>query len=957
VHAYHPAVASARLAIDLGTSHTVGVVHREGQQVRPLVFDGSPLLPSGVAVADDGGLVTGRDAQRIAQLWPDRYEPHPKRRVDEGSVLLGDRVYSVAELLAAVLRRVIAEAGPAAANAVLTCPADWGGPRRDVLREAARQAGLGGAGGAAGLRGSLLAPGGLALVDEPVAAAAYCMAVAGQRLYVGQALAVFDFGGGTLDVTVVRRDADQLRVLATGGLDDLGGLDIDAAVVGHLGHLVELRDPALWRRLQSPADAAQGRDRRTFWAEARSAKEMLSRTSTAPVQVPGRPDALHLTRDELERIAGPLIARAVDETRRVVERAGLATGSLAGVLLVGGSSRIPLVASRLHVRLGVAPTMPEQPELPVAHGALLVAGGAAPGPGATAGPVAAPQRPVPTSPAGWGTSDTVSGSPLFGSPGPGPISAAPYAGGSPVGAPPQSAPPGSPPGPPPPGAPVPSWPGQGPQPWAPRPAPKRKRRTRWAAMTGLLTTLLVVALVAGGVVWLGRKVAGGLGDPSSGSGQESLFGNPDGADGELKQVHDIALTGGGAGAVATDGKTAYYASSGADTTKVSALPMAGGKAAWATDVPFAAAELRLTVVSGLLLLDGGRSTLDGDARAVLDAGSGRLLWHKVWAGRFDLAYVGTDALIEQNDDPTGVSRVDLRTGKARWTISGPDFPLSGDDRLAAATRTWPAAAATTKPGDPVAAPGGRGMRESLRAGSDVVMLNEDTERLRVIDGRTGRVRRTAKVALDYETWTAYDGLVVGVPADGNDATVQAYRLGDLKLAWRFKLPAGSSIDAIRPCGPKLVCVVADPPSGGDTFVRAVDMIGGKETWNFQAPSDMIDVGWYVVDGKLVFGEHNWGSIGEASLMGTDGKLVRESTDRSLSVLCTDGGRAGMQKVRVAGQNVVWQVLVGQLDSGATTEGVDVGPDQAAGVALAGDSLVVVTAGASPRVRAYRVELG
>jgi hypothetical protein len=879
-------------------------VHREGQQVRPLVFDGSPLLPSGVAIADDGGLVTGRDAQRIAQLWPDRYEPHPKRRVDEGSVLLGDRVYSVAELLAAVLRRVVAEAGSAAANAVLTCPADWGGPRRDVLREAARQAGLGGVGGAglagaAGLASSLLAPGEVSLVDEPVAAAAYCMAVAGQRLYVGQALTVFDFGGGTLDVTVVRRDADQLRVLATGGLDDLGGLDIDAAVVGHLGHLVELRDPALWRRLQSPADAAQGRDRRTFWAEARAAKEMLSRTSTAPVQVPGRPDALHLTRDELERIAGPLIARAVDETRRVVERAGLGSGALAGVLLVGGSSRIPLVASRLHARLGVAPTMPEQPELPVAHGALLVGGEAPGGPGvrdAPGGPgtAAAPQRPHPA---------------------------------------------------------------QGPQPWAPRPAPSRKRRGRRAATISLLSTLLAVALVVTGVVWLGRKVAGGLGDLSPGDSQGWLFGNPNGADGELKQVHDIALTGGGAGAVATDGKTAYYASSGADTTKVSALPMAGGKAAWTTSVPFGAAELRLTVVGGVLVLDGGRSTMDGDARAVLDAGSGRLLWRRLWGGRVDLAYVGTDALIEQNEDPTGVSRVDLRTGRARWTISGPDFPLSGDDRLAAATRTWPAAGATVKPGDPVSAPGGRGMRESLRTGSEVVMLNEDTERVRVIDGKTGKVRRTAKVALDYETWTAYEGLVVGVAADGNDATVRAYRLTDLKLAWQYKLPAGSSIDAIRPCGPKQVCVVADPPSGGDTFVRAVDMIGGTETWNYQAPSDMIDVGWYVVDGKLVFGEDNWGSIGEASLVGTDGKLARESTDRSLSVLCTDGGRAGMQRVRVAGQNVVWQVLVGRIGSGDTTEGVDVGPDQAAGVALTGDSLVVVTAGASPRVLAYRVELG
>ena len=77
-------MTTTRLAIDLGTSHTVGVVRRDGQQVRALLFDGSPLLPSGVAAGADGTLLTGRDAERIAQVEPDRFEPHPKRRVDEG---------------------------------------------------------------------------------------------------------------------------------------------------------------------------------------------------------------------------------------------------------------------------------------------------------------------------------------------------------------------------------------------------------------------------------------------------------------------------------------------------------------------------------------------------------------------------------------------------------------------------------------------------------------------------------------------------------------------------------------------------------------------------------------------------------------------------------------------------------------------------------------------------------
>src|SRR6266508_4433312 len=356
-----PALAQPyQLVIDLGTCHTVAVVQREGQAPRPLLFDGSPLLPSGVYRDPGGTLAVGRDAERLSHLDPSRFEPYPKRCVDDGAVLLGDAPTPVVELLAALLRRVVGEASPDGTPRLvtLTCPADWGPQRRDILRTAAR---------AAGLRD-------VRLVDEPVAAATYCAEVLGQPVPVGRSLLVFDFGGGTLDVTVVRRDPDGMRVLAVGGLDDLGGVDVDAALVGHLGQLVALRHPEVWRRLVDPHGTGEQRHRRTFWTEVRAAKEMLARAPSAPVQIPGTDDALHLTREELERVAGPLIDRAVDETRRVLDRAHLPPGVLAGILLVGGSSRVPLVASRLHARFQVAPTVPEQPELPVAFGGLLVGG-------------------------------------------------------------------------------------------------------------------------------------------------------------------------------------------------------------------------------------------------------------------------------------------------------------------------------------------------------------------------------------------------------------------------------------------------------------------------------------------------------------------------------------------------------------------------------------------------------
>src|SRR5215216_3802133 len=119
----------ARLSIDLGTSHTVAVVRRDAEHPRSVLFDGSPLLPSGVYADPSGALHVGRDAERMSQLHPDRFEPYPKRRVDDGSVLLGDTSVPVVELFAALLRRAAGEALQSGVNAagstVLTCPADW----------------------------------------------------------------------------------------------------------------------------------------------------------------------------------------------------------------------------------------------------------------------------------------------------------------------------------------------------------------------------------------------------------------------------------------------------------------------------------------------------------------------------------------------------------------------------------------------------------------------------------------------------------------------------------------------------------------------------------------------------------------------------------------------------------------------------------------------------------------
>src|SRR5438105_240601 len=125
------------LGIDFGTSHTVAVLRWPDGRARPLLFDGSPMLPSAVYAEPTGSLIVGRDAVRSARMDPSRFEPNPKRRIDDGVVLLGDREVPVVEVIGSVLGVVADEArrtaGGLPASTTLTHPASWGTPRRQLL--------------------------------------------------------------------------------------------------------------------------------------------------------------------------------------------------------------------------------------------------------------------------------------------------------------------------------------------------------------------------------------------------------------------------------------------------------------------------------------------------------------------------------------------------------------------------------------------------------------------------------------------------------------------------------------------------------------------------------------------------------------------------------------------------------------------------------------------------------
>ncbi|KDN20281.1 Hsp70 family protein [Amycolatopsis rifamycinica] len=341
------------LSIDFGTSSTVGVLSAFGRGPRAIEVDGSVTMSSAVYVNDDGLLVVGQDAERRARLDPSRFEPNPKRRIDEGRLKLGETEVDVADAFAAVLRRMGEEAerqlGRPPAQTRISHPAGWGADRQEVLRTAAAKARF------ADVR----------LVPEPVAAAAHYASL-GRR--GGGPIGVYDLGAGTFDCAVVGVTRQGFTVLAEDGLPDLGSLDIDQALLVHIGREVSHADPAQWQRLLRPQTTADRRTRRALLQDVRDAKESLSRHAQTHVPMAEPFGDVLVSRDELEALVRPSLLRSAELLAATIRRAGLTPAQLSGVYLVGGPSRMPLLATLLGRQLGVTPTTQDQPETAVAFG-------------------------------------------------------------------------------------------------------------------------------------------------------------------------------------------------------------------------------------------------------------------------------------------------------------------------------------------------------------------------------------------------------------------------------------------------------------------------------------------------------------------------------------------------------------------------------------------------------------
>ncbi|MDI7268012.1 MAG: Hsp70 family protein, partial [Myxococcota bacterium] len=361
---------STVLGIDLGTTNSAVAAFVGGAPRVIPSRDGGLTIPSVVSLRPGGAVVVGRRALEEAARWPSitvfsvkrlmgrdhekaaeeaRHRPCALVAGHSGAheMVIGGRRRSPPEIASWILLRLKEDAaaflGQPVTRAVVGVPAYFDGVQREATCEAARLAGLEV----------------VRLLNEPTAAAvAY-----GLDLSRDQTIAVYDFGGGTFDVSLLRVTGTAIEVLATCGDTQLGGGDIDRRIVSFLcaeDRIALPGDPGVWRLIEEAAEAA---------------KVALSSVDAAEIHLPpgtaegGKAGHRSLTRAELEDLSADLIDRTLIICRTALADADLRPAEIDAVILVGAPTRMPLVRRRLGEFFGRTPLTTVDPDLAVALGA------------------------------------------------------------------------------------------------------------------------------------------------------------------------------------------------------------------------------------------------------------------------------------------------------------------------------------------------------------------------------------------------------------------------------------------------------------------------------------------------------------------------------------------------------------------------------------------------------------
>ncbi|MFF5077821.1 Hsp70 family protein [Actinoplanes sp. NPDC000266] len=346
------------LGIDLGTTQTAAAVRESDGRVDVVRLGTRRAeIPSLVFVTGEGGLLIGEAAERRGQAEPDRLAREFKRRIgDPVPILAGGVPFSAHALTGKLLRHVLGTVvrmrGAEPSTVTLTHPANWGPYKREQFDQAVRLADVG--------------P--VVFRTEPEAAA--LRHATARRIGPGETVTVYDLGGGTFDVAVLRREGDDFVLLGEAeGIEQLGGADFDEAVFAHVLEVLG----------EAAAGDLDGDDPEVVTALARlrrdcvEAKEALSfdTETMIPVALPGLHRQVRLNRSELESMIAPALSDTIDATRRALRGAGVTPAEVSAILLAGGSSRIPLVAQILTEELNRPVAADPHPEHSVAMGAAL----------------------------------------------------------------------------------------------------------------------------------------------------------------------------------------------------------------------------------------------------------------------------------------------------------------------------------------------------------------------------------------------------------------------------------------------------------------------------------------------------------------------------------------------------------------------------------------------------------
>jgi molecular chaperone DnaK (HSP70) len=346
------------VGIDLGTTNSEVAAFVDGR-VRVLGPNQSKMLPSCVGISPTGELLVGETALNQQRIYPERTVRSIKRKMGSTeTVTLAGKSFSPQEISALILRELAEwarrELTQPVTRAVITVPAYFSDAQRNATREAGSMAGLEV----------------LRILNEPTAASlAYGFADGARRTVM-----VYDLGGGTFDVSIVTVEGDVTEVLSSHGNNQLGGDDFDDLLLNHLEAEFRKQHDI---QLGSEHRAARAR----LWWAAETAKKQLSFEPYARVREEslvthnGKPLHLdlELSREEYEKMIRPLVESTLDSVSKALGDAGKKASDMDAILLVGGSTRTPLVSRLLRERTGLEPRQDVHPDLSVALGAGVLA--------------------------------------------------------------------------------------------------------------------------------------------------------------------------------------------------------------------------------------------------------------------------------------------------------------------------------------------------------------------------------------------------------------------------------------------------------------------------------------------------------------------------------------------------------------------------------------------------------